>query len=219
MRGRCRRCVGSGDGGDVRCIHSVCLRCRRALARGSQGALQSRSRHVQLDPFTGKELLWWESLPSLAHLSRLTWLAQDARERFEELTPEAIAKAAADTQVCVSSGTTDLKVQAIVLVPRSIDKPTPKDVIKPNELSVDMVDMYNKLGGQWKEANYTACFPHDLNFQNLDVLVVYANNSRSHETLMNKADFPRPLSERHEMRRSQENLAGMSGSPLLAFTS
>src|SRR5678816_4696875 len=39
--------------------------------------------------------------------SRLTWLAQNARERFEELTPDTIAKAAADTQVCVSSGTTD----------------------------------------------------------------------------------------------------------------
>jgi hypothetical protein len=121
--------------------------------------------------------------------SRLTWLAQDARERFEELSPDAIAKAAADTQVCVSSGTTELKVQAIVLVPRSIDKPKPSEVIKPNELSVDVVDMYNKLGGRWKEASYTACFPSELHLDDLDVLVVYANNSRSHNTGMNKSDF------------------------------
>ncbi len=121
--------------------------------------------------------------------SRLTWLAQDARERFEELAPDTIAEAAADTQVCVSSGTTDLKVQAIVLVPRSLDKPTPSDVIKPNELSVDVVKMYNKLGGRWKEANFTGCFPSDLHFEDLDVLVVYANNSREHDTALNKADF------------------------------
>lgn len=121
--------------------------------------------------------------------SRLTWLAQGAREKFEELTPEQIEKAAADTQVCVSSGTSELKVQAIVLVPRNIDKPTPKDVVKPAELSVDIVDMYNKLGGQWKEANYTACFPLSLPYQDLDVLVVYADNARKHETALNKQDF------------------------------
>jgi hypothetical protein len=116
--------------------------------------------------------------------SRLTWLAQSAREKFEEVSEEEVAKAVENTQVCVSSGTSDAKVQSIVLVPKSIDKPTPADVIKPGELSVDMVDMYNKMGGQWKEANYTACFLGDLDFQNLDVIVVYQggnkNNFRGH---------------------------------------
>jgi len=116
--------------------------------------------------------------------SRLTWLAQSARERFEEVTQEEVAKVTENTQVCVSSGTADTKVQSIVLVPKSIDKPTPADVIKPGELSVDMVDMYNRMGGQWKEANYTACFSGDLTFQDLDVIVVYQggnkNNFRGH---------------------------------------
>jgi hypothetical protein len=142
-------------------------------------------------PFSFKKNSWGGE--SVAFVStaytRLTWLAQGARERFEELTPAEIEKAAADTRVCVSSGTTDLKVQAIVLVPRSIDKPTPKDVIKPGELSVDLVDMYNKLGGQWKEASYTACFPPDLPYRDLDVLVVYANKSRAHATIGDRSDF------------------------------
>jgi len=49
--------------------------------------------------------------------------------------------------------------------------------------------MYNKLGGRWKEANYTACFPGHLPYQELDVLVVYANNSRRQGTALNKQDF------------------------------
>lgn len=105
--------------------------------------------------------------------SRLTWLAQAARERFEELSEEDIKKAATDSSLCVSTPTSTTPVQSIVLIPRKVKEAAPDNVIKSGEPSAVIYDMYNKLGGQWKEASYTACFPERLKTEELDVVVVY----------------------------------------------
>jgi hypothetical protein len=119
--------------------------------------------------------------------SRLTWVAQTARERFEELTEDDIKAATADTSLCVSTPISERPVQSIVLVPRNAKDPTPDNVIKSAETSRSIHDMYNKLGGQWKEASHTACYPEGLNTEDLDVVVVYQGGKPL------RAPFPKNL--------------------------
>jgi len=119
--------------------------------------------------------------------SRLTWVAQAARERFEELTEDDIRAATADTSLCVSTPVSERPVQSVVLVPRNVKDPAPDNVIKSTETSKAIHDMYNKLGGQWKEASYTACYPEGLNTEDLDVVVVYQGGKPL------RAPFPKNL--------------------------
>lgn len=118
----------------------------------------------------GGELVAFVSTP----YSRLTWLAQAARERFEEPSEEDIQNATADPSICVSTPASQVPVQSIVLLPRKEKEPTPANVIKSTETSKSIHDMYNKLGGQWKEVSYTACFPAAVKAQQVDVVVVYS---------------------------------------------
>ena len=105
--------------------------------------------------------------------SRLTWLSQSARERFEQLTESDVAEVLEDPSLCVSSPVSEKRVQSVVLIPHDIKDATPETVIKSKQTSTSIIGMYNKLGGQWKEASFTACFPDGWKNKELDVIVVY----------------------------------------------
>ena len=117
----------------------------------------------------GGDLVAFASTP----YSRLTWLAQTARERFETVDEELVAETLKDPSLCVSTPRSeDAVVQSLVLVPRNVKELTPESVIKSADTSTSIHEVYNKLGGQWKEASHTACF-QDWKGKELDVVVVY----------------------------------------------
>jgi hypothetical protein len=125
--------------------------------------------------FSWKRNAWGGGVVAFASTpySRLTWLAQSARERFEELTEADVAEALEDPSLCISTPISEIRVQSVVLIPHVIKDATPETVIKSAQTSTSIVETYNKLGGQWKEASYTACFPSGWKNTELDVIVVY----------------------------------------------